>query len=159
MSEKILFIDPYFGPQYPRYQRPLEAFLDAALEQRQGEPPTRIEIHTGDRLEAGFFKNECHKHLSKIIPEGMSVHLIQWRQREGGDKLHNTFILTNTGGVRFGVGLDDGDGADGKTDQVELLGDETYRFLLAQYTSAPAFDFVDEVVIEGRRVLRSRKIM
>lgn len=158
-AEKILFIDPYFGPQYLRYQRPLEAFLDAILEQRQGEPPTRIEIHASDRLEAGFFKSECDRHLPKIIPEGISVRLVQWRQKEGGEKLHNRFILTDKGGVRFGVGLDDSDGADGETDEVESLGEETYKFRWAQYASSdPAFDFVDKVDIEGQKPLHGKKV-
>jgi|SRR5262249_19091083 len=91
--------------------------------------------------------------IPPIIPKGMKVRLVRWCQRDGGEKLHNRFILTDMGGVRFGVGLDDG--ADGETDEIELLGDETYKLRLAQYTSTSAFDLVDEVVVEGKRILSS----
>ena len=145
VCKEVLFIDPHFGPENPRHRRPLEEFLAVILKGRDGVPPTRIEIHTSDEAKALFFKDECEQRLPDIIPEGMSVRLVRWRQREGGEKLHNRFILTDRGGVRFGVGLDDGE--DGETDEVELLGEATYQFRWAQYTSDPAFDFVDEVII------------
>lgn len=56
----------------------------------------------------------------------------------------------------FGVGLDDGDGAAGETDDIKLLDDETYQIRWQQYTLAPAFDLVDEMIIVGLRVLPGR---
>jgi hypothetical protein len=62
-------------------------------------------------------------------------------------------ILTDIGGVSFGVGLDDG--ADGETDEVTLLDDKTYRFRWTQYMSPePAFELVDTLMIEGKRKLQ-----
>jgi len=153
VAETILFIDPHFGPQHIRYRRPLEAFLLAILEQRYEKLPIRIEMHTGDELGADFFRDECRRCLPNIIPVGISVRFIRWKQKVAGEKLHNRFILTDKGGVIFGVGLDDGDGADGETDDVKLLDNETYKFRWAQYQrdmgSETAFDLVDELVIEG----------
>jgi hypothetical protein len=61
--------------------------------------------------------------------------------------LHNRYILTDIGGVSFGVGLDDG--IDGETDEVTVLEDMTYQFRWAQFAGpAPAFELVDELVIE-----------
>jgi hypothetical protein len=146
---EILFIDPYFGPENPRHRRPLEAFLAAILAGRQDEPPRRIEVHLGARSAADFFKLECERRLPSLIPEGMKVRFVRWQQKEGGEKLHNRFILTDMGGVRFGVGLDDG--AAGETDEVELLGEEAYKLRWKQYTVSSAFDLVDELLIEGKR--------
>ncbi len=72
-------------------------------------------------------------------------------------KLHNRFNLTDTGGIIFGIGLDDGDGAVGETDYIKLLDNETYKFCWAQYTANLAFDLVDELVIEGNRIWPSGK--
>jgi hypothetical protein len=82
------------------------------------------------------------------------LRVIQWRENQKGEKLHNRFILTDIGGVSFGVGLDDSDGADGQTDDIQLLNEETYNLRFAQYAgSAPAFDLVAEMTIEGTRKL------
>jgi hypothetical protein len=150
VSKEIMFIDPYFRPQELRHRRPLEAFLSAVLEKRYGMLPTRIEIHTGDSLGYDYFKAEGEQRLPSLIPEGIQVHIVRWREKDGGEKLHNRYILTDIGGVSFGVGLDDG--ADGETDEVTLLEDKTYRFRRAQYMGPePAFELVDELMIEGQR--------
>ena len=72
------------------------------------------------------FRTECQQRLPGIVSEGIQVHIIRWREKDGGEKLHNRPILTDIGGVSFGAGLDDG--ADGETDEVMLLEDKTYRF-------------------------------
>lgn len=145
---EILFIDPYFRPYDIRHRRPLEAFLAAVMEKRQSVSPTRIEIHTGNNTSADFFRDECERCLPSIVPQGIQVRIIRWRQREGGEILHNRYILTDIGGVSFGVGLDDG--IDGETDEVTLLEDQTYQFRWAQFVGIePAFELVDELVIEG----------
>jgi hypothetical protein len=150
ISREVLFVDPHFRPQELRHRRPLEAFLSAALEHHYGMLPPRIEIHTGDSLGYDYFKTECEQRLPSIVPEGIQVHIVRWREKDGGEKLHNRYILTDMGGVSFGVGLDDG--ADGETDEVTLLEDKTYRFRRAQYISPePAFELVDELMIEGKR--------
>src|SRR5207249_1655863 len=95
VSKEILFIDPHFGPEKLRYRRPLEAFLAAILEGRDGGLLVRVEIHTSEEPAADFFESECQQKLPNIIPEGMSVRLVRWRQKEKGDLLHNRFILTN----------------------------------------------------------------
>jgi hypothetical protein len=147
---EILFIDPYFRPYDIRHRRPLEAFLAAVIDKRQGTSPTRIEIHTGDNASAHYFREECERRLPSIVPQGMRVRIVRWRPREGGELLHNRYILTDIGGVSFGVGLDDG--ADGETDEVTLLEDKTYQFRWAQFVgSEPAFELVDELVIEGNQ--------
>jgi hypothetical protein len=108
VSKEIMFIDPYFRPQEVRHRRPLEGYLSAVLEKRYGMLPTRIEIHTGDSLRYDYFKTECDQRLPTIVPEGIQVHIVRWREKDGGEKLHNRDILRDIGGGSFGVGLDDG---------------------------------------------------
>jgi hypothetical protein len=150
---EILFIDPHFGPENIRYRRPLEAFLSAIFDQRGGEPLKKVEIHTSAKSEALSFKNECERRLPPMVPQGMILRLVRWRQRDSGEKLHNRYILTDRGGVLLGVGLDDGKPEE--TDDIVSLDDATSKFRWKQYTSDPAFDFIDEIVVEGRRTLRA----
>lgn len=154
-SMEILFIDPHFGPENERHRRPLEAFLAAILEQRCDELPKKVEIHLSAKSESQFFEDKCKKRLPDIVPNGLKVHLVRWRQRDGGEKLHNRYILTDRGGVGLGVGLDDG--TPGETDDFKLLDDASCKSRWKQYDSEPAFDFVDRIVVEGRRTLRTQK--
>jgi hypothetical protein len=152
LCKMVLFIDPHFGPENSRHRRPLEAFLNAILQQRSGEPPRLVEIHTKATSTPEFFKSECQIRLPRVIPRGLRVRLVRWSQRNGGEILHNRYILTDIGGVSFEVGLDDG--ATGQTDEVKLLEADIYNLRWKQYGSAqPAFDLVDELTIEGRRQL------
>ncbi len=149
-SRRLMFIDPYFGPENPRHRRPFEAFMVAMLEGRLQNPPTVVEVHITDRADFDFFKSEVNQRLSGLIPVGVKVRFVRWRQRDGGEKLHNRYILTDIGGVSFEVGLDDG--AEGETDEIKLLEKEIYELRLEQYgSSTPAFDLVDDVTVNGVR--------
>jgi hypothetical protein len=151
-SHRILFIDPHFRPNEIRWRRPLQAFLQVATNKRRPGDILRVEIHVKDDLETGLFTTYSQRSLPEIIPSGIRVRILQWREREQGEKLHNRFILTDLGGVSFGVGLDDSDGEDGQTDDIQLLNEETYGMRFAQYAgSTPAFDPVAEIIIDGKR--------
>jgi len=68
--------------------------------------------------------------------------------------IHNRFVLTDRGGVRFGIGLDDDDGDDGKTDDVDLLSQDTFDLRWRQYALMEAFDeAVAVATIAGAKVL------
>lgn len=151
-SKRILFIDPHFRPNEIRWRRPLEAFLAVAIHGRRPGEVVKVDIHANDELETTFFTMQCRQCLPQIVPSGMRVRILQWRERPGGEKFHNRFILTDIGGVSFGIGLDDSDGDNGQTDDIQLLNQETYSLRFAQYAgSTPAFDPVGEITIEGER--------
>jgi hypothetical protein len=150
-SKTILFVDPHFRPNEIRWRRPLEAFLAVAISRRRPGEIVKVEIHAGDELETTFFTTQCRQCLPQIVPSGMRVRIRQWRERPGGEKLHNRFILTDIGGVSFGIGLDDSDGEDGQTDDIQLLNQGTYSLRFAQYAGpTPAFDPVAEISIDGK---------
>ena len=54
----------------------------------------------------------------------MRVLVRRLSEKPRGEKLHNRYILTDLGGVFFGIGLDDGD--EGATDDVTLLDRDPY---------------------------------
>jgi hypothetical protein len=151
-ARRILFIDPHFSPDKIRWRRPLQAFLTIATNPRHSGDIIKVEIHVNDDIESSFFETQCRQCLPEIIPNGIRVRIVQWGEKQQGEKLHNRFILTDMGGVSFGVGLDDADGEDGQTDDIQLLNSETYTVRFDQYTgSTPAFDLVTEIIIDGKR--------
>lgn len=149
ISRDIIFVDPHFGPEVARFRNTVREFLYAAVENRGGIPLSKVEIHTSDKAEAGFFAHECKARLPALIPHGVTVRVVRWRARLGGETLHNRFILTDLGGVSFRYGLDEGN--TGETDDISLLTTDVYRTRFGQYMSGqPAFEFVDEVFVVGR---------
>ena len=150
-AKEILLVDPYFNPQAQRFRRPFEAFLRAAANRGPGIPIERIEVHTGDSAAGtkAFFDGECRKCLPRHIPSGLKVRLVRWDQRY----LHNRYVLTECGGLKFGTGLDDPDGRTVLHDLVDLLTPEPFKEIWNQYQrEAPVFplkDKEDELIIEG----------
>lgn len=150
-AEVVVLVDPHFGPENRRHREPLREFLRAVVDARPCERPPRVEVHcSADRgATEEFFRNECQRWLPRIVPPGLRVLLVRLRQRSGGERLHNRYILTDLGGVTFGVGLDEGD--PGESDDVQLLDRSHYEERWRQYTSdTPAFDRPEpSMTIEG----------
>jgi hypothetical protein len=152
ICKEVVFIDPHFGPENGRHIRPFAAFQMALLQGRSGAVPARIEIHTGDKAELAFFDQTCQAVLPALVPLGLSVKLVRWKQQE----LHNRFVLTDVGGVSFGQGLDECEGKEPMEDIVTLLDKAACEQLMNDYrhpSATPKFTHQGEVVVHGRRVL------
>lgn len=151
-AKSIIFVDPHFDPYKARVRNTLTTFLKACLTGRVGSMPERVEFHTAYEPKITDFAAECHRQLPQRIPVGMFLRIVRWQERTGGDGLHNRYILTERGGVRLAWGLDEGNPA--QTDDLSLLDSSVYDARWYQYCSdQPAFDFVDELMIDGTRVL------
>jgi hypothetical protein len=151
IAEIVILVDPHFGPERPRYRRPFEAFLGAVVNGRAIELPRRVEVHTslvstGTR---NFFENECYRQLSACVPTSLTVAILRLSERPGGERHHNRYVLTDKGGVIFGVGLDDGD--DGVTDDLALMDREQYELRWSQHGRNPMGFDCPEGAIEIRR--------
>ena len=106
LSKEIIFVDPHFDPRKPRFRRPLEAFLRVVASSHVvlKRCEYHMKQHENNRYEHDLkhfsaFSNACKKHLPRIIPQGMSLTLVRWKQlprAQGmkGDRLHPRFILT-----------------------------------------------------------------
>ena len=144
-ATKILFVDPYFRATEERFLKPLAMFLQnvdtQALKRGMIELHTKalrkrcaIELHTADRDKAPswqVFQQECKDKLPSILPADVLLTVYRWKNREGGEKLHNRYILTDIGGVSFNTGLDEGDS--GTTDDVSRLSADTYAKRWSDY--------------------------
>jgi hypothetical protein len=156
IAREVIFVDPYFRPGEMRCRRPLEAFLGAIAQNRPVNPPSRIEVHTSLSYEraASFshFRSECERILPRCVPEHMQVSVLVLSQRVGGERLHNRYILTDIGGLTFGIGLDDG--TTGETDDITLMDRAQYELRWSQYAAAEtmAFEVADPPIeIRSRR--------
>ena len=143
-SSIAIFVDPHFGPEKLRYRRPFEAFLERVIRQRPGGKPKHIEVHTAaDRTGTEeFFREKCETMLPRCVPEEMRVLVRRLRQKQGGEQLHNRYILSELGGVSFGYGLDEGD--EGETDDITLMDRDQYELRWSQYSGEPPAAFEQE---------------
>lgn len=142
---EIHFIDPNFGPENARHRRPLEAFLAVIVENRQCRPDIeRIVVNTSAKADRSFLKQTCENELQARIPMGIRITLQRWKERGGGEKLHNRYILTDIGGVKVDPGLDDGN--QGENFEVVLLERNLYMKQWDDYVANPAFDRAEDPI-------------
>lgn len=87
----------------------------------------------------------------------MRILVRRLSRKPGGEQLHNRYILTDPGGVTFGIGLDDGN--EGETDDITLMDRETYELRWSQYVGNPPAGFEQKglpVEVIGTRRLPNR---
>lgn len=157
ISSEIIFVDPYFDPEKRRFRRPLERFLDAI----STGTTKRIEMHFRDHDNTPFFddqfKQTCESKLAGILPVGLELRLVRWREREGGKRFHDRYILTNIGGLLFPTGLDDDDGDGGQQATINLLTQELHcefwkDFQAPDDLTVSTYEFDNEYVVIGTKV-------
>ena len=147
---ELHLVDPHFGPQNARHRRVLEALLDVAA-QSAGSLQV-IRVHCGDNVSLALFESEAGL-MATRLPSTLSVEFVRWKQRAGGDDLHNRYVLTDVGGVQFGTGLDDG--RTGETDDVTLMARAQYDLRWNQYAQESGFECVDRPAkVVGTRIRR-----
>jgi len=167
--QRLLLIDPYFDPNKLRFRKTLEAILfECCTSFCNGL--SKIELHTSiDRFfepdekgdnrkieqEKRVYKNfvrDCNSKLPKIVPEGITLGIVVWKQRENGEKLHNRYILTNIAGVMLGTGIDQAENQESsESDDFAMLSESQCQTRLNQYStsdSPSAFDLVDDEPIQ-----------
>ena len=140
-SSVVVFVDPHFGPERPRFRRPLEAFLERMVRERPGALPDRIEILTGIKTTGTleFFRSKCVARLPSCIPKGVHIIIRRLSQGKAREAFHNRYILTDIGGVIFGIGLDDGQ--EDETDDLNLMARTQYELRWEQFADATSTEF------------------
>lgn len=129
-ADRLVFVDPHFGPENPRYRIPFEEFMSRLHLRRGGKLPSTAEFHCAVKSEVSFFREQCESKLAGMIPIGLRLMFRRWSK----DDMHNRFVLTDCGGIAFLQGLDHFDGKGPDTDVVVLLDRETSQQLMNQYT-------------------------
>ncbi len=134
---QLHLVDPHFGPEAPRYRKMLEALMEVI---RAGGCALHVvRVHCSAKAELSFFEAEADR-MAARLPNGLSLEFVRWRQKPGGDRLHNRYVLTEVGGVSLGVGL-------------LLLPRPQYALRWSQYVEENgAFECVDRPkIVVGRR--------
>jgi hypothetical protein len=129
-SSKIRFVDPYFEPNDPRFTNPLKEFLRRALTDRGKAGLRNIEYHTSNRATRAHILNAAARNWAwfrGLLPRGLRLQIVQWHK----DDMHNRFILTERGGMKFANGLDEGDNP--RHDVVNLLGEKVCEEISKDY--------------------------
>ncbi len=147
-AREIIFIDPHFDPYKAKARNTLKAFIGKIVLRTNGIPIERIEFHTLYKPDIRSFSSECERQLPQRIPSGIKVRILRWKERDGGEGLHNRYILTERGGVRLAWGLDEG--SPSQTDDISLLEVDLFKTRWCQYCGDnPAFDLAEEIIIVG----------
>jgi hypothetical protein len=148
---EAVFVDPWFDVTKPRFTEPLKAMLRELWrpERCAAAPSAQLVIAEGEgnrRRAASWLLGECEKRLPAMLPGGRSLQVTVLRQRSGGEKIHNRYILTLLAGLSFGTGLDVADADEaGQSDDLCRLSSEQLQLRWGQYVSARGsyFDIVD----------------
>ncbi len=183
-SHTVAFIDPHFAPTAKRFTAVFEAFLSVVFDASSGGRPPEVQLHVGikyldiaDEVERKQAESrvvhhriaELQKYLPSVIPSGEKVTASVWKEKDGGDKLHNRYVLTDVGGVSFGIGLDsaeegvhtkqggggatardDAKGTTSEREDIQRLEESKRAFRWQQYIgSSPAFLLLGRAEIIG----------
>jgi len=164
LCRRAILIDPYFNPNQIRFRDTLEAILFSCSKNIFGMTNVDVELHTSiDRFfepwECGENRSSDQEHrvcrnlisdiqkrVAELVPEGIQLKVVIWKQNEGGEKLHNRYFLTDMFGVMFGTGSDASGNPDAEeTDDIVILEGGQYHTRYQQYAgSNPPFEKVGE---------------
>jgi hypothetical protein len=138
---RVVFVDPYFNPEEPRFRNTLAAMLAALWGDQRcyRDPRAELLLSEGDekrRRDGNWLLSVCGEKLTRIIPNGRILSISVLRKRPGKEKIHNRYILTELAGISFGVGLDEADEeGHGQTDDLCRLSSVQFAKRWGQYVS------------------------
>ncbi len=136
---ELRLVDPHFKPE-TRFTRVLEAIL-RVIAKRPDAGSLPIEVHCKENCPLDHFKTSAID-KARYMPAGIHVQFFRWAQKADGEKLHNRYILTNLGGVRFGDSLDDGNPA--STDDLNIMDANQFNLRWEQYRDgSTTFTLID----------------
>jgi hypothetical protein len=140
--QEAVFVDPWFDPTKRRFWKPLQALLEVVwgAESCVEAPTAQLVIAEGEgkrKRDGARLMGLCKQALPQRLPKGRSLTVTVLRQREGGEKIHNRYVLTKLAGVSFGTGLDVSDEQEtAETDDLCRLTHEQLLKRWGQYVSA-----------------------
>jgi hypothetical protein len=120
-AREVVLIDRNFDPNKYRW-RPFLIKLAEFLSGRTFSPSIgKIDFHLGDNISLNQFQILCSNHIASDLPAGMKVNFFIWQR----DELHDRYVITDVGGVRFGIGLDIWDGSGPDRVEISRVSEET----------------------------------
>lgn len=159
-ASSLTFVDPYFFPKdrYKKSYRNYFETIDRANNVRaQDELREVLIICTRERpnkiepIPHDEFRNVCLRELPRVIPEGLRIRIHCINNKDGGQRIHNRYVLSEIGGVFLGAGTDLAQHND-TSDDIAILGQSQVAKWNKAYTpGSGTFDWSEPPVIVGRQ--------
>ena len=105
-ARTLLFVDRFFEISDRRYQETLKACLEVV--HSSNAKKVCCEIHYCDhdsRPSPDIIARDAYRWLGGVIPDGMSIALYVWREKDGGEDFHARYLLTDVGGINVEAGF------------------------------------------------------
>lgn len=161
-AKKVLLVDPHFTPDTKRYESSLMALvrLAATVSARDAS----IELHAKRLPKAGATEEEksnwvdqfvsaCQARLPRLIPKGVRLRVQLWAEKNGGERLHARYLMTDRGAILVESGLDLGN--NGEMTDVALVDPDVFRRRWSDMEEgATTYEDVKTFVVEGTAVRR-----
>lgn len=131
-AKEVLFIDRYFDLRNDRYTETLKEFLSVISASGLTNMNCEIHYHDDPKMPSvSFIEQYAGNWLAGVIPEGKSIKVYAWQEKEKGADFHARFLLTNLGGISVDAGFS----AEGSHQKVllTLLNPELCREKLAMF--------------------------
>lgn len=154
ISKEILLVEPYFDPCNGTFKSSLRTVLYHLAHRRNRA--ARVELHcTIHKTSGNNFWDDCHENLPDLVPEGVRLDVFRWSKKQGGERFHRRYVLTERGGIAYEGGLDRG--KEGETTDVYLLESAIHEKRWTEYqVDSEAFEMDKEgpIEIHGLRSFR-----
>lgn len=144
-ARRVLLVDKYYDPFRAKYQQTLRELLAVA---HAGGPAIEFEVHYCEHVhcpDAVAIEREAATKFVGVIPAGMTIKIVRWREKPGGVNFHARYLLTDRGGI----GVDAGFSSEGRhqSTDIQLLETQFARDSIASLDfSASTFDHVAPVL-------------
>lgn len=143
LASRVVFVDPYFNDRNSKWL-PFIQFVNAALSNKPGDGLLIEVIYGFNKARAARpqFLIDKFRRENVQLANNRAIKFIGVEETVGGEKLHNRYVLTDIGGVFFGIGLDEDD--ENHQDDVALLNEHLYPLRWSQYAQLEGFELVEE---------------
>lgn len=120
-AREVVLIDRNFNPDKYRWRQFLIKLTEFLSERTFSPSIGKIDFHLGDDISVNQLQILCSNHIVAAISTGMKLNFFVWPR----DELHDRYVLTDVGGIRFGIGLDVWDGSGPKKVEISRVSEET----------------------------------
>ncbi|RAK59565.1 hypothetical protein DJ021_06995 [Phenylobacterium hankyongense] len=104
-GSRILFVDAFYDPYNARYRSVIRECLKVV---KEFNPAAVCEFHYryhANKPAQADLEREAKQLFAGDIPEGMSIRIFCWKQRNGGEDFHARYLLTDRGGMQVDGGF------------------------------------------------------
>ena len=131
-AKEMLVIDRYFNLENELYKETLREFFSVISKRQLTDVSCEIHCHDHkERPSINYVGSKSANWLADIMPEGMSLKLFVWQEKNESSDFHARFLLTDLGGINVEAGFS----ADGSHQKVllTLLNPDLCREKLAMF--------------------------